>query len=296
MGGDFAAELLKLRKRPSTWVLATLLFLGVLLLCYVTVYAFVAAAPVQPSGVATGSSTTEGRASSTLGPAADREKILGDLSLENLVPNLLPTSTGLGRTLALLLGVLVVGGEYGWGTLKTVLIQRSGRGGMLAGKLLVLGAAVVGLVLLIFAAGVVGSLGVGWVEGSVAGWPPIGEVVGGAAAMWLILAVWAMLGVFLAVLFRGTALAVGIGLAYVLVLETAIASFPAESGALSQARRMLPGESSDSLANSFGLAAQRDFAGSTPLDATHAVLLLTFYLVAFSVLAAVLALTRDVDD
>ena len=50
-------------------------------------------------------------------------------------------------------------------------------------------------------------------------WPGLFDLVRALGAGWLILAVWAMLGVLLGVLWRGTALAIGLGILYGLVIE-----------------------------------------------------------------------------
>ncbi|CAA9416820.1 MAG: hypothetical protein AVDCRST_MAG03-2258 [uncultured Rubrobacteraceae bacterium] len=279
MGGDLAAEWLKLRKRASTWVLGTVLFLSVLLFGYVLAYAFVATAP-DAGGSPDGTSPA---AQPALG------EMLQDLLPENMVSNLLAATSGPGKILALVLGVMTVGSEYGWGTLKTILVQRSGRAGIAFGKLLAVGTALVAFVLAAFAAGAVGSCGVALVENVPVRWPGAGELVGGAVATWLILTTWAVLGAFLAALFRGTPIAVGVGLIYALVLEGIVASSPVENGVLKGALGMLPGQSSSSLASSFGPTAQ---SGGD----SQAVLLLTFYVVGFSVATSLLLRARDVDD
>src|SRR5262249_37146049 len=74
-------------------------------------------------------------------------------------------------------------------------------------------------VLASFAVAAVGSALVARAENAPTGWPSVSLVVRGLGAAWLILAVWAALGVLLAVLSRGTALASGIGLLSGLVGE-----------------------------------------------------------------------------
>jgi ABC-2 type transport system permease protein len=61
-------------------------------------------------------------------------------------------------------------------------------------------------------------------EGADVAWPSAWLVVRGLGAGWLILAVWTAFGVLLAVLSRGTALAVGIGVLYTFVIEGLISA------------------------------------------------------------------------
>ena len=57
------------------------------------------------------------------------------------------------------------------------------------------------------------------VEHAPVSWPSIGLLIRAVAAGWLILAVWATLGVLLGIATRGTSLAIGIGILYTLVAE-----------------------------------------------------------------------------
>lgn len=63
-------------------------------------------------------------------------------------------------------------------------------------------------------------------------WPAVGAVARVLRAAWLILAVWAAFGVALAVLLRGVALAVGLGIVYTLAAEGLISRFAGQTGFL----------------------------------------------------------------
>lgn len=302
MGADTLAELSKLGKRPATWVLGMIFFAGVLVLGYATIYALAASLPEtgETSGKAPyearsgGVGEGEARAEGPPQAGSMREELLSGLLPENLLSGLLSTSSNLGGTLALILGALAVGGEYGWGTLKTVLTQRSGRTNVLLGKLIALGVVLVVFVLLAFVAAVAGSYGVALLEGVPADWPPPGELAGGTGAAWLILMTWAALGAFLAVLFGGTALAIGLGLVYVLVLEAVIAGLPADNEVFEAVRGALPGQRAGSLAGSFGPTASGAPGIPAPADPGQAALILGFYVVGFASLAALALRSRDV--
>src|SRR5215204_6349420 len=127
-----------------------------------------------------------------------REEQLEFLYPENLVSNLTPGFPNLGAPIALILGALTVGSEYGWTTFKTVLTQRPGRYAVFFGKLLALGIVLALLVLLTFTAAAASSFIVAGLEGAPPGWPAPGELARALGAGSLILAVWAALGVLLA--------------------------------------------------------------------------------------------------
>ena len=211
-----------------------------------------------------------------------------------LLESVLPVSSTLGGALALILGVLVFGSEYGWGTLKNILTQRTGRTVVLCGKLAALGLLLAAFVALAFAAGAVGSYGVALVEGLATRGPPIVELSKGAGALWLILAAWGAFGAFLAVLFRGSSLA--LGLVYALVLENMVAGLPARGEAFEVVRGALLGQSSGSLAGAFGPPSETDLMVAGQLDGGGATLVLILYALGFSLLCALVFRSRDVEQ
>src|SRR5258708_35532029 len=70
---------------------------------------------------------------------------------QNFVRQTLSQWGVLGGVFALIVGVLMQGSEYGWGTIKTLYTQRSGRLTMLFGKLLAMFVVVLVIVLGLFA-------------------------------------------------------------------------------------------------------------------------------------------------
>ena len=279
MGASFSAELIKLGKRPATWVLALIWLALVVLFGYVLTYLVFADMPQE-----------------AMPPGADQDAFLRVLFPENVLSNVLTgfSSTG-GGPVALILGALAVGGEYGWGTLKTTLTQRPGRTGVLLGKVLMLGLALVGFVLLAFAAGAATSLVIARIEDVNVAWPPVGEILRAFGAGFLILAAWTAVGAALAVLFRATPFAIGLGLVYALLLEGLAGTLLAANRDYDAFRKFLLNENSNALIGSFGSASPEGFG--TPesiVDPTRAVLTLSAYTVAFVVLAALLLRGRDV--
>jgi ABC-2 type transport system permease protein len=198
MTRNVTAELLVLRKRAATWILFGIwTFLGIFF-AYVIPYA------LDPEGSPAGT-----------------EQFLP----ESLAGNLIAGFPFFGGVFALMLGVFALGSEYGWGTPKTLFTQHPGRLSVLAAKLLALGIVLVPFVLGLFAAGAVASYVIAQFEGAPVDWPSAWLLVRAITAGWLILAVWAALGVLLGVATRGTSLAIGVGILYALVIEGLLSAF-----------------------------------------------------------------------
>jgi ABC-2 type transport system permease protein len=193
MMGSLRAELLVLRKRTSTWILLSIWVTLALVFAYAVPYV------TYLNGSTSGS--------------------LDEVLPENLVASLMAGFPFFGGVLALMLGVLTFGSEYGWGTLKTLFTQRPGRLSVFGAKLLALAITLAVFVLIVFVLGTAASYAIALREGADTGLPSVWLLVRGLAAGWLIFAVWAAFGVLLAVLARGTALAVGVGILYAMVIE-----------------------------------------------------------------------------
>jgi ABC-2 type transport system permease protein len=281
---SFRAEFLKLRKRPATWVLVLVWATLVILFGYLLTYSF-AAAPVPEDA------PREQRAQQE----AFNEELLTTLMPENLLENLFGNGTfAIGGAIILILGSLAAGSEYGWGTLKTILTQRPGRLSTFFGKLLALGVILVLYVLVGLAAGALGSLAVARFEDAAVDWPPVRELAKGLGVGSLIFAVWSSLGFALAVLFRGTPLAIGLGLAYALAVENAIAALPIEGEAFEDFRRVTLGENTSSVSAYFGSPPQAFGAPEPLVEPGWAALILAAYTVGFILLAAFFFRRRDV--
>ena len=283
MGASFAAELLKLRKRPAAWVLGLACLGLAVLFGYLLPYLIYLAL--------SGSDT----AGNEFGATPD--DILAGALPQNLVPNLLDGFPLFGGAIVLILGALVAGSEYGWGTLKTALTQRPPRLGVYLGKLLALAVVLAVITLAVFLVGALCS----WVVASVAdrpvSWPSPSALAKGFGAAWLILAMWAALGVLLGTLTRGTALAIGLGLVWALVVESLVGGFAPLWDVLANIQKALPGQNAGSLAASLGSATQGEQGAPGVVSAVsgaQATWVLLLYLAAFLVLAGLLLRRRDV--
>lgn len=274
MTGSLRAELMVVRKRTSTWILLAIWVLLALVFAYAVPYAtYLNDSPRQP---------------------------LADLLPQSLVGSLLGGFPFFGGVIALVLGVLAFGGEYGLGTLKTLFTQRPGRLRVFGAKVLALAVALVPFVLVVFAAGALASAAIALREGADVDWPSAWLVVRGLAAGWLILGVWAALGVLLAVLSRGTALAVGIGVLYALVIEGLLSALASQVSLLDRLVELFVRANAYSLAVGLGVPADAvadngpgSFSGPF-VSGGQALLVLASYVAAFVVLSGWLLRRRDV--
>jgi ABC-2 type transport system permease protein len=197
-------------------------------------------------------------------------------------------------------GVLGLGSEYGWGTLKTLFIQREGRLRVFGAKVLALGAVLVPFVLVVFALGAGASYVIALREGGAVEWPSAWLVVRAMGAGWLILAVWASFGLLLAAISRGTSLAIGVGILYALVIEGLISAFADAVSFLAPVTEFFLRANAYSLVRGLGLsvteaAGNGPGAFSGPNVATgQALLVLVAYMAAFLALSGLLLRRRDV--
>ncbi|TDO48624.1 ABC-type transport system involved in multi-copper enzyme maturation permease subunit [Kribbella sp. VKM Ac-2527] len=206
MLGSYRAELLKLRKRGAVWVLFAAGLVLSLIFGYLLPYL----------GYATGEENQQ-----TSG--IPRSEVLRGLLPERVMDNTIGGYPVFAGALALVLGAIVVGGEYTWGTLKTILSQRPGRGTVLVGQLLGLLTMIALWVVGMFAACALCSIGIAAVENGSMNWPGPLDLLTGFAGGWLVLSVWCLAGAVLAVAFRNVALPIGLGVVWILGVEALFA-------------------------------------------------------------------------
>jgi ABC-type transport system involved in multi-copper enzyme maturation permease subunit len=305
---SFRAELLKLRKRPAVWVLGSLLVVFVVFLGYLPRYLQYIVGTGDP-----------GFSPLLLLPALLPGEIV------RAAPNFVAYGD---RPVAIVLGALVAGGEYGWGTFRTALAQRPPRLAVYAGKALALGVVLAAFVLAFYAAAALASSAVAIVEGPRVGGlseaeiaqriadpnfpafevrgnirhglrpPRPVELAKALGASWLILATWASLGLMLATLFRSAAIGMGVGLAWTEVVSGLIQDFGSRlSGALNALAKALPQANAQSLLVSFGEpgggGAHTPLLSFAQVGAGRALLVLGAYVAAFVAIGALVFRTRD---
>jgi ABC-2 type transport system permease protein len=282
----FRGELFKLVRRPAVWVCT----IGLLALAVTLGY-----------GIPWLIETFPPPGSSQSLPAGTS---LADLKVALYPPNFVREVLGqwgvLGGVFALILGVLVQGSEYGWSTIKTLYVQRHGRLSMLAGKIAALAVVVLVMVLGLFAVSAAASLAVALIEGKDTAFPAADVILKGVAALYLIFGFWGMFGLWLATLFRQSAMAIGLGLAYALVIEGIVFGILGALGGntVKQIQQWFPIANTGYLTSSFGEAQIRGIQRSAAsiADATHAVVVLFAYLAAFIAITAYLSRRRDITN
>jgi ABC-2 type transport system permease protein len=216
----------------------------------------------------------------------------------NFIKETLSTWADLGGVFALIIGVLVQGSEFGWGTVKTLYTQHSGRLTMLTGKLLALAVVVLIMVAALFAADAAASYVVATLVGGDTTFPSVDLIVKGFGACFLIYGFWALLGLVLATLFRQSAMAIGLGLAYALVVERLIFGLLSLIGTniINPIHEWFPIANTGYLVDSFGTVRIRGLNTSLSpyADGTHAVTVLLIYLVVFVGVTVFFTRNRDI--
>lgn len=280
MTGDcLRAEIAKLRRRPAVWVLGGVYAGVVLLFNYLLIYVLV----------------STGALADQAGQGFDEQEILATLLPAEFDGAVVSSAVSFGAAIALILGALAVGSEYSWGTVKTVAVQRPGRGAIAAGRI-----GSVGLVTLLYAlvalvvAGASSAV-VAALEDAPLTTAPVADVVLAVGAAWLVLLVWAGLGMALATLFRGTGLAIGLGLVWALVVESLAAAIPLPEDVGEVVSSVLLGTNGNALAAFFGDQGAGFAATPGPANSPGvAALVLAGYLVVFIALVVVPFQRRDI--
>ena len=225
------AELFKLARRPAAWVL-------------------LAAAAVlnQVFGYLVPYLSYRSGSSSDVTNGATPEQLLAGTLPDQLVANTIGAFPVFAGALALVLGALMLGGEYGWGTVKTLLTQRPGRSSVLLGQLLALAFALVVASAVLFALGAASATAIALTEGQALVWPGLLVLVKGFAVGVLVLLTWALLGALMGVTLRGVALPIGLGVVWVLGIENLVSAMAGSMlTALKPVRDLLPGVNAGSL-------------------------------------------------
>jgi ABC-2 type transport system permease protein len=201
----------------------------------------------------------------------------------------------LGAAIAIVLGALVAGSEYSWGTMKTTLTQGPGRLTTWFGRVVAFEAWMGILTLVLFVVGVASSVVVASFQGHTIAWPAAVDIVKGLGAMWLVFAVNGAIGLALGVLIRHSAAALGVGLIYVLAVEVLLVRFvdSLNNGAYQWIGNLFVNQNATALTQSFHSPA---FGSSVApsIGAEQAVLVLFAYFAGLIIIAAALIRQRDV--
>ena len=209
----------------------------------------------------------------------------------NFVNNAMAAGFPLGAAMAIVLGALLAGSEYSWGTLKTVLTQGPGRLTTWTGRVVVFTAWMGIVTLVMFAVGAAYSVVIAAAENHAVVWPAAIDITKGLGTIWLILAAFGSVGLALGVIIRQPAAALGVGLVYLLSVEIIAVRFidGLNSGAYKWIGDLFVGQNATALTQNF--AGQ---AVSSSIGATQAVLVLGAYVVGLFIVAGGLQRARDV--
>ncbi|SMO49842.1 ABC-2 family transporter protein [Geodermatophilus aquaeductus] len=268
------AELLKLGRRPATWVLLglwpALQLVFSLLIPYI--------------------SYRRGSSFEGIPP----EQVLATTLPDRLVGNALSGLPLFGGALLLTLGALLAGSEYGWGTLKTLLAQGPRRTTVLAGQVLALLTVLAGTVAFSLALTAGASALIAGAEGAPADWPGLGELARGFGGGLLVAATWGVLGMLLGTALRGTALAIGLGLVWVLAVESLVVNVAAPLlEVFDTLQRALPGVNAGSLVAALAGGTVRTPGVVAVVDGAQAAWVLGAFLAGAIALTGLLLVRRD---
>jgi ABC-2 type transport system permease protein len=233
------AELLRLGKRPVTWVIT-----GVWLTLNVS-FGYLFDYLTYRGAVGGGDQRLA-------------EALLSQLSLDAVPTTMVTGLPMFGAALVLILAALATGSGYGWNTWRTVFTQGPGRLSALGGTMLALAVVVVVFTLLTLGTDLAASAVVTTAAGKALVWPGLGALAKGLGGALLIGATWAAGGALIGILTRSPALSVGLGLVWVLIVENLLRSVASLLGPLETATNLLPGTAAGSLAGALGAA------GDTP--------------------------------
>ncbi|MGY2007337.1 ABC transporter permease [Nocardia gipuzkoensis] len=260
------AEMLRLRKWPAFWIV-----LGTWILMNLT-FAYLFNYLAYTSG-------ESGRMSNGL----PREALLRQM-LPTAVPEVFTQGMAMfGGALMLILGALTVGSGYGWGTWKTVFTQGPSRVRAVAGVVVSLAVVVVGLVCAAFVVDVSIAALIAASQSQAVTLPALDRSLLGILTGTAILGMWTLAGALIGAIARGPALAVGLGLVWVLVVENLLRGVAGIFAPIRVITDHLPGTAAGSLAG-----AMRTVDGpATPgvldvLARSESLVVLAAYLVVFA--------------
>jgi ABC-2 type transport system permease protein len=232
MSGVLHAELLAARKRPGLWVVGGAWTVLAAVFGMVVPYIVYLALRGEPAEA-----------------GQDPQDLLAGVLPQQWVSSTASLYPMFGSAMMLILGAVMLGGEYRWGTWNTLLVQRPGRAATVLGKFGAVAVALLGITLAVAAVTAVASALIAVATDHPARWPDAGTVLAGIGAGWLVSLAAAALGAFLAVLFRGTGPAIGVGLVWLLAVENLVSGVVGMVPALEVVQQGLIGPSGGSLAS-----------------------------------------------
>ncbi|WP_328408527.1 ABC transporter permease [Nocardia sp. NBC_00403] len=272
-----SAELLRLRKWPAFWII-----LGTWILLNLT-FSYLFNYLAYSSGE-----------SSRMSNGQPKEVLLQQM-LPAAVPEVFTQGMAMfGGALMLILGALSIGSGYGWGTWKTAFTQGPSRITSLGGAVVSLAFVVVALVCVAFAADIGVASIIALSQSQSLALPGFGPAANGIITGTAILGMWTLAGALIGAIARGPALAVGLGLVWVLVVENLLRGVAGIFEPIKVITDHLPGTAAGSMAG-----AMRTVQGpATPgvldtLSRTESLIALAGYMAVFVAGTLLLVHRRD---
>jgi ABC-2 type transport system permease protein len=232
-----AGEFIKSGRRPAIWIVGACWTAQIVLFAYLVPFLIIQTA----------------QSTST---AAIRQPLIEKLLPENVDLTTAAAFPIFGGAVMLILGVLLVGAEYRWGTWSTILTQGPSRLAILLGKSVSSALIVAIIVVISYLAAILVSIALAIATHRTLRAPPIGRLALSLMAAILISYAWLSLGMFLGVVFKSSTAALAVGLIYGLALENLISSVSSVTHVLTPIRQLLLGVNSGSLVAGLGAATQ----------------------------------------
>lgn len=271
------AEMLRLRKWPAFWIILGTWILLNLTFAYLFNYLAYTSGDIR-----------------TMSNGVPKDVLLHQM-LPAAAPEVFTQGMAMfGGALMLILGALTIGSGYGWGTWKTVLTQGPSRVDAISGALIGLALTVIALVCVAFVADIGVASIIATTQSQSLALPGLRQAVNGIITGTAILGMWTLAGALIGAIARGPALAVGLGLVWVLVVENLLRGVAAIFGPIKVLTDHLPGTAAGSLAG-----AMRSVDGpSTPgvldiLSRTQSLIALVAYVALFAAATMWLVHRRD---
>lgn len=273
------AELFRLRRWPAVWVTIAAWLVMNAMFGYVFDYV-----------------TYTSGDSSFSNEGASRAEILSRIVPSGIAANLPQGMPLFGGAIMMVLGAIVAGNGYGWGTWKTVFTQGPSRASTMLGSMAAVVALVAGIVAATLVADTGMSLGVAALESQSVSWPAAGDLLQSVGAALLVMEMWAMAGYFLGTVARGPAVSVGLGLVWALVIEGLLRGVGNSLEAVATFTHVLPGTAAGSLiGNVIGVGGPDPTPGLLDtLSGTRALVTLAAWMVLLPLASVWLVRRRDV--
>ena len=227
------------------------------------------------------------------------------VSQEHLLASILPSALAqdlpqgmplFGGALMMVLGAIVAGNGYGWGTWKTVFTQGPSRASTVLGSILAVATTVLALLAVTIVLDVAFSLVIAGTESQAVHWPSAGAMAKSVLAAFMVMELWTMAGYLLGTIARSPAVSIGLGLVWNMVIENLLRGVGNSLHAVAVVTHFLPGTAAGSLV---GRLAGMDTVNPTPgvldtLGTARAVVTVAIYLIGLPVLAGWLLRRRHV--